>query len=72
MDRRRQLADVVTGLAWMIAVGDLDLVPREIDTLQTSDPNKAISIENLQEIAQLCDARHLPMEAARIRRWLTP
>ena len=28
------------------------------------------SIAELRALAQLCDQRHLPLEAARIRRWL--
>ncbi len=65
MDGQRHLAMVIESLAWMIADGTLTLVPD-----MWADDGQVIDIQELQRLAALCDDRHLPIEAARIRRWL--
>ncbi len=59
------LQEIVAGLAQQIADGSLPIV----DNMFT-EPH-AIDLEEMARLARLCDDRHLPREAARIRRWLT-
>jgi hypothetical protein len=37
---------------------------------QLANGNRPIVIEELRDIAAICDSQHLPIEAARIRRWM--
>lgn len=62
--RAYPLAEVVACLARQIADGSTPIV----DDMGISP--YAIDLQELRRLAALCDARQLPIEAARIRRWL--
>jgi hypothetical protein len=65
--RTRHLQTVVECLANQIADGSTPIV----DDLFTHPDRDAIDLEEMRRLAQLCEDRHLPIEAARIRRWLS-
>jgi hypothetical protein len=64
--RRATLPEIVAGLARQIDEG---FTPVVADVYTQSNAN-AIDPREMRRLAALCDARQLPVEAARIRRWL--
>jgi len=64
------LAQVVASFARAIAAGEMTVVPAIADVFASADRNTVIALSELQDLASLCDDRHLPNEAARIRRWV--
>lgn len=66
LPRPAPLEEVVACLARQIADGSTPIV----DDMATQAD--AIDLEEMRRLAALCDARDLPVEAARIRRWLNP
>lgn len=64
--RAYPLAEIVACLAHQIADGFSPIV----DDMVTAPDPYAIDLEEMRRLAQLCEDRHLPIEAARIRRWL--
>jgi hypothetical protein len=64
--RPATLPEIVACLARQIAEGFTPVV----DDMATHPNRNAIDRAEMQRLADLCDARHFPVEAARIRRWL--
>ncbi len=61
-----KLRDIIAILARQIDEG---FTPVVADVLAQSNTN-AIDPREMRRLADLCEARQLPVEAARIRRWL--
>lgn len=66
-----RIDDRLDELAHRLASGDLQVV-RDLTHADPAsiDLDTVLDVESLQGLARLCDARHLHVEAARIRRWL--
>jgi len=58
--------EIVACLARQIADGSTPIV----DDMGTHPDHDAIDLAEMRRLADLCDARGYPTEAARIRRWL--
>lgn len=65
-----RIDDGLDELARRILEGEIEIVPDQF--APDVDLDTVLDVESLQGLARFCDKERLHVEAARIRRWLSP